>query len=97
MYKQTIFATWDPKYQQKSKSISPLGQNYFAGFAMRYPIHRKIVLCTVNSKKICIPSVAAKPTRQRISTRPLIFRVRTDLIQAQLLYPCKQKGNRWDS
>jgi len=33
----------DPKYQQKSKSISPLGQNYFAGFAIRNPVHS---LCT---------------------------------------------------
>ena len=28
----------DSKYQQKSKSIPPLEQNYFSLFAMRYPV-----------------------------------------------------------
>ena len=28
----------DPKYQQKSKSISSPEQDYFALFAMRYPV-----------------------------------------------------------
>ena len=30
--------TEDPKYQQKSRSISSPEQNYFALFAMRYPV-----------------------------------------------------------
>ena len=30
--------TLDPKYQQKSKSISSPEQNYFALFATRYPV-----------------------------------------------------------
>ena len=30
--------TEDPKYQQKSKSIASPEQNYFALFAMRYPV-----------------------------------------------------------
>ena len=30
--------TWDPKYQQKSKSISSVEPNYFVHFAMRYPV-----------------------------------------------------------
>ena len=28
----------DPKYQQKLKSIASPEQNYFAHFAMRYPV-----------------------------------------------------------
>ena len=29
----------DPKYQQKSKAISPAKPNYFVHFAMRHPVH----------------------------------------------------------
>jgi hypothetical protein len=28
----------DPKYQQKSKAISPAEPNYFVHFAMRHPV-----------------------------------------------------------
>ena len=31
--------TQDPKYQQKSKPISPAEPNYFVHFAMRYPVY----------------------------------------------------------
>ena len=31
----------DPKYQQKLKSMASPEQNYFAHFAMRYPVHTR--------------------------------------------------------
>ena len=34
----------DPKYQQKSKAISPAEPNYFVHFAMRYPVVPKYVV-----------------------------------------------------
>ena len=34
--------TQDPKYHQKSKCISSPERNYFAGFAMRYPVCFKV-------------------------------------------------------
>ena len=39
--------TQDPKYQQKSKSISSPEQNYFALFAMRYPVGRDEHSCYI--------------------------------------------------
>ena len=33
--------TKDPKYQEKSKSISSAEPNYFVHFAMRYPVGAK--------------------------------------------------------
>ena len=32
----------DPEYQHKSKSIASPEQNYFAHFAMRYPVRKDI-------------------------------------------------------
>jgi len=34
----------DPKYQQKSKALSPAEPNYFVHFALRHPV---LVHCTV--------------------------------------------------
>ena len=56
-----LINTNDPKYQQKSKSISSTEKNYLSLFAMRYPVIRDMVVW------FQIDSIKAKPyTLQKI-------------------------------
>ena len=52
----------DPKYQEKLKSIAAPEQNYFAHFAMRYPVVQQVR--NIGKEMCCV--VEFLPTGHRV-------------------------------